>query len=466
MTKRVLSGLLMSAAALATGVGGYLIVTLKPQPPPSVAPPPRRVAVQVEQVEQLPFTQYVRVNGTVEPLSRARLAAEVPGEVVAMPPGVELGARVRPRQLLLQIKDVPFRIDRDKKRALLARQQASVELEQTELRRKQKLLEIAREKLKLAQTELQRKLAMEERGFVSRQAVDLARRDLENARWEYEQAVSNLEGGDARLRLVEAELASAKADLDRADEALRDTRVHAPFEGFLSEKRVNVGDRVAIGQLLFTVVDLSKVKGVATVSAQDVALLRSGQEVVAVLERNPPRRFSGVLDNIGVESDLRSRTFPIEVLVPNDAEHTLLPGMFVELRIKVRDYPQALLIPRHVVMQDADSSAYLFVADLERQVAVKRFITLGPRFGTQYLVGSGLRPGERIVSAGQELLTDGDFIEVLSRQDGARPSFAGDAQRSGRSAAAARGRERSEQGTPAAPGVGAAAPVAPTDSRP
>lgn len=414
MRRALLSAALIVAALAISLTIGYVIIVKQPKPPKAIQPPLRRVAVEVMPVEVRPFTQYVRVTGTVAAMKRARVSAEVAGEVVRIPSAVALGKQVRTRQVMLALKDVLWRIDRDRQRARLERQRANLEVERNEARRKEWLLRIAEEKLKLSQTELERRRSLLARGFISHQLVDQARQTVESARGEYAQAKSSSDGAAARIKLAQADVDAARAELARADESLRNTRVRAPFDAYISEKLVQVGDRVAVGEPLFTVVDLANVKVNANVSSKEVSALRPGMAAAVILDAAEPRTFAGTLAHVGVESSDLNRTFPIEVVAPNDEVRSLLPGMFVRVRIVVREHRQAILVPRHAVRSDDGARPYVYVATKDRSSAVKRAVTVGGRYGDSILVRAGLQAHDNVVLSGLELLTDGSLINVLN----------------------------------------------------
>jgi membrane fusion protein (multidrug efflux system) len=87
----------------------------------------------------------------------------------------------------------------------------------------------------------------------------------------------------------------------------------------------------------------------------------------------------------------------------------LLPGMIARLSIKVEHHPGVLVVPREIIRDEGGRLAAFVVVD---SVAKKRFLTLGPRKKENVIVSSGLKPGEKVVCVGHEILDDGLKVQI------------------------------------------------------
>jgi membrane fusion protein (multidrug efflux system) len=210
-------------------------------------------------------------------------------------------------------------------------------------------------------------------------------------------------------------LASALADLEQSRENLRDTDVRAPFAGIIAEKSVTLGERVDPGTVLFRLADVSTVKLGVRISGVDVHQLDAGIET-KVFVPGLDREFTGRVTNIGPRADAATRSFPVEIFIPNAPSERLLPGMFARALLPVADYPDAILIPRETVVPD-NGGPTVFVVNPETGIAMRRRVTIERRFGSRYMITGGLEPGELLVSAGQRLLVDGARVRIVARRE-------------------------------------------------
>lgn len=413
MNRRRLSILLIVAMVLVTAVGVYLIRAV--EEPPNAKPGPVPVPVEVARVTPRDFTHRLEALGTVQAIREAAVGVKVSGPVSEIPPAIELGATVDRGALLAEIGPTPFRIDMRHREALVARGRAMVRTRQTEIVRQKSLININRDKLRLAQAEFERFQSLFEEGGISRQEVERAELALRRTQEEMERAESGLREAEAQLAVAEAELASAQAELAQARDALADTQVRAPFPGIISEKNVALGEQVAPGRVLFRLADITTVKVLIRIPADDIGFLHAGAKADITLT-GFPEPFAGRVENISPRADTETRTYPVEVYVENRGPRLLLPGMFARASIPVRSYPEAILIPRASVLIE-DGAPVVFIADTEQGTAHRRSITIARTFGAQHLVAQGLEQGDLLVVTGHRLLRDGAPIKVVETRE-------------------------------------------------
>jgi HlyD family secretion protein len=406
----VVLGLALVAVSL---VVGLWIVSVDKKPP--AAPPLalKRIPVEVRLVKPETFTHWIELLGTIKPLREVTVAPEVAGQVVDVPEGIELGAWVEEGELLARIKTTSFEIALKEAEALLTQKRAAYEEQRRESEKREALYRIAQENLELVRADTERLEALFKKGVVSRSEMEAARQRLTGARSEFEELRSLHQSADASLRRAEAEIAQAEALVAKAREDLANTRVRAPFRGIIVEKDCEVGDHVSVGQGLFRLVDISRVKVLVHVPSIDIHAVAPGARAKVSLASFPDRPFRGYVAHVGYEGQLENRTFPVEVLVENPPDMPLRPGMFASVKIAVGTYENVILVERRLLQASPDGPA-LFVADPKAQVARKRLVRLGRLFGERYQVVKGLKPGELLILEGIELLSDEAPIKLLA----------------------------------------------------
>lgn len=405
--------LLILLVSAVTAVGVYIIsdVEEKPRVEPATVPVP----VEVAAVVAADFVHRIEALGTIAAVREGPVSAELSGRIVEIPPDIDLGSRVRAGELLARLESRDFEIAVRKAAAQVASARARVRKAAVDIERQRKLVRLNREQLRLARAEHGRLTKLLKQGLVSSQAAErqeLAWRRIEE---ELESARSGERETEALHAIAEADLALADVQLEQARETLRDTGIHAPFAGVIARKNVTLGERVAPGQVLFQLADIETVKLDVRIPAADIHRIDS-RIVADVRVRGLAEEFTGRVTNIGPRADQQTRSFPVEIFMSNARARRLLPGMFARAVIPVRNYPEAILVPREsVLFQDGRPS--VFVADPGSNRATRRAVRIAGRFGPHYMIAAGLEPGDLLVTAGQRLLLDGARIRVVTRRD-------------------------------------------------
>jgi len=227
--------------------------------------------------------------------------------------------------------------------------------------------------------------------------------------------------------------------------------IDSPMGGFVTKKMVNEGDYLETGSVLFEIADLSTVWVMLDAYEMDKPWLRFGQPVTFTAEALPGQTFEGRINFIPPVLDEKTRAFKVRVTVPNESL-TLRPGMFVTGAVHasvageglvldssfegkwispmhpeiVKDAPgecdvcgmdlvpaaelgyvastdteAPLLVPASSVLQTGKRAiVYVEVEGRDAPVYEGREIVLGPRAEDHYLVVSGLKEGEEVVTHG------------------------------------------------------------------
>jgi multidrug efflux pump subunit AcrA (membrane-fusion protein) len=412
--KRFLLSLLFLIVIAGLTVGGLYWIRAVEEPP-SVVPTPSPVAVEFVQIQPKPFTHQLEALGSIEAIQEAALSVKVSGPVASVPDGIELGASVQKGELLGEIDPTSFKIDVNYREALVVRAKAELRRARAITRRQGTLIKINQDKLRLAGAEWNRLKGLLKRKLSPEQEVERAELLVRRGQEELERARSALEEAEGQQAIAVANVAAAEAELSRARQALKDTQVRAPFSGFISEKVVTVGEMVSPGTVLFRLVDLSSVRVLIRAPADEVVLLRPGLPGKVFVE-GFDRPFQGRVAYIGPMADSQTRTFPVEILVKNETQRRLLPGMFARVKVSLKTYNSAILIPRASIANRGNNSA-VFVVDAERGIARRRPIKIERSFGSLNLIGQGLSAGDLLVVTGQQLLLDGAKVRSARKQN-------------------------------------------------
>ncbi|MEQ1897028.1 MAG: efflux RND transporter periplasmic adaptor subunit [Vicinamibacterales bacterium] len=322
-----------------------------------------RAAIVTAPAGQRPVTTVLRVPGivTADTYRQTIVTPLVGGRVEAV--SVELGAAVRPGQVLARVYSPEVAEVRERHVSA----QAMLNAHDRELQRLQRLREI---------------------GAASQQ-------ELERAHAEHAAQVAGVETARARFALLGAEEATASG----ASTFL----VRAPSAGVVTARAVNQGQNVDPAMGLFTISDLSSVWVVADVYERDLSAVRAGQAAYVTAGAYPDQVLAGRVTYIDPEMRADTRTARVRVQVPNTSGHLRI-GMFADVRIDRPSAVASVVVPRSAVQTIGERHVVYVPVPDQAGAFVEREVQLGPGGGDDLPVASGLTAGETVVTAGSFFL--------------------------------------------------------------
>ncbi|MCC8971066.1 HlyD family secretion protein [Bradyrhizobium brasilense] len=286
---------------------------------------------------------YVRANNSM-------LGARVAGHIAAILPGDN--ALVRAGDVIFRIDDGDYRIAVDAARTRIATQQATIErigrqvaAAASSVEQAQAQLVSAQAGLKRADLDFDRQQALSTKGFASRATFEVseAGRDqgaasVRSAQAAYDAAKDNVEVTKAQQAEARAQLAELQTQLAKAERDLEFTNVRAPVDGTFSNRLVNTGDYINVGQRLGNVVPLDGVYIDANYKETQLKRIRTGQRVTIKVDAYGFRKFTGLVDSI---SPAAGSVFTL--LPPDNAT-----GNFTKI---VQRLPVRIRVPANVAKQ-------------------------------------------------------------------------------------------------------------------
>ncbi|MEC4890302.1 MAG: efflux RND transporter periplasmic adaptor subunit [Nitrospira sp.] len=242
--------------------------------------------------------------------------------------------------------------------------------------------------------------------------ADLARAsaEVENARAQLirmkalltEDAVSKQEVENATRAFKVAE-ASRKAVLAQ----LSYTVVKAPFDGVITEKRVEAGELASPGQPLLQMEDPRQLRLEATVAEGDLKAVSLGDKIPILIDALGAAPLHGVVSQILPAGDPQTHTFMVKVDLP--VTPGLKSGMFGRLQLD-KGMTQTILVPSSAVIERGELTS-LFVVGADR-IGRLRWVKLGRRFDKQVEILSGVNAGERVLLDGARGI-DGAMVQGI-----------------------------------------------------
>ncbi len=350
------------------------------------------VPVEVAAVSRQPVSAYIETNGTLEAENDVDIVARAQGPIVELL--TEEGRKVAQDQVMARI-------------------------DPTELHVQVKIAEVA--------------LREAERAY--RRAKDVFAQQL-ISQADYDAATAARESAEATL-------------LDRKVQ-LGFTEIKAPFGAVVVNRTVKLGDNVTPGQVLFRITDFDPLLCKIQVPEKELSRLHKGQGAYLTVEAWPKERFPAQVGRISPVVDATTGTIRVTLVV--QGREKLRPGMFASVYLEVDRHDDALTIPKSALsLESLGDTVYVAIGD----VAARRAVKLGFQEADRVEVLSGVEAGDRVITVGQDGLSDGTPIQVLAGP-GAAPT--GPAPAVAERATSAEGPAAGGQGRPPAAADTAGAP--------
>ena len=323
------------------------------------------VPVSVAPVERKDLNSFLVLNGIVEPERKVEIFSRLSAYVKEITK--EEGAYVKENDVLALLDDTEIKISYE---------QAKIALEQAKL------------SLEEAETNYQRYQELIKRELVSEQDFQSQEALYNQRKLDYQNRMENYKNLQLQLNW---------------------TRIRALSEGYITERLIEVGDRVNANQQVYTIEDFRPLLIRVSVPTSDAIKLETGMAAEVMTEILKGTMFEGTVKLINPRIDVQTGTVKVTVEV-FDESLRLRPGMFVEVRISIGVKENVLVIPRKAILYKQNKT-YVFV--LNKNQVSQREVLLGLTEEDHVQVTSGLDQSEVIVVVGVEGIKDGQRVDVV-----------------------------------------------------
>lgn len=236
----------------------------------------------------------------------------------------------------------------------------------------------------------------------------------------YRQYVSKLDLDTLRNQVGQyaAAVASAEATMREAQVQLQYARIVAPIDGITGIRGVDPGNIVGTSTQIVTITQVRPIHVLFDLPEKQLDAVRAAQAeaplAVAALDRTDQHVLvgDGKLDVIDNQINASTATFRLRALFPN-ADGALWPGQFVNVRLRLRTLPGAIVVPAQAVQRGTDGD-YVYVVRADGTVAQKPVVQGGEVDDSHVVIAKGLAAGERVVTEGQFRLKAGTRVNALA----------------------------------------------------
>ena len=226
---------------------------------------------------------------------------------------------------------------------------------------------------------------------------------------DYNRLLPVYEAGGISAQQIE----QAKAQLDVQREVVanlkKNIEVRSPISGVVTARNYESGDLFA-QQPILHIMQIDPLKVIANISEQYFSNVKVGMPVKLTVDIFPDEEFTGTVSLIYPALDPTTRTFKVEVKVPN-AKRTLRPGMYARTTFDMGS-KEGVMVPDVAVQKQVGSAErYLYVIEGD-SVAERRSIKVGRQVGDRVDILSGVEPGEPVAVTALSKLFDGAAVDV------------------------------------------------------
>lgn len=211
------------------------------------------------------------------------------------------------------------------------------------------------------------------------------------------------------LKSASAFLKESQASFDLASKAVEDTEVKAPFSGTIMKKNANIGENIKPEQVVFSMMDFSKIIVETNIAEANITEIKIGQTVNIKLDAYPGKIFHGKVNLIAPGIDSKNRTAKIEILAPN-ADNLIMPGMFAQIEVVTKENFNASILPRESLVEKKDKKGVFII---ENNAALFKNIQIGIITEEKFEVLSGLDKNDKVVIKGVSDMWDGVKVEII-----------------------------------------------------
>ena len=193
---------------------------------------------------------------------------------------------------------------------------------------------------------------------------------------------------------IENQLKSAMASEAMSRKSLNDTKLYAPFSGYIASRDGEIGQNAIPGSPIVKLVNIGSVKVKISVPENEVQRIAKGSSMKIIVP----------------SADPRSRTYEVKATIQNPGSQ-LLPGMICQAFTNYMLGSTGVFVPAYLVQLDGDNKTFVWVVNSGK--AVKREITINNETAQGVQVSGGLSAGDQIIVAGQQKVSNGMKVEIV-----------------------------------------------------
>jgi HlyD family secretion protein len=324
-------------------------------------------------VDRGDIREVVEATGTINAVTTVQVGSQVSGTISRL--NADFNSRVKKGQVVAQIDPSLFQGALLQAKADLANAKANLVASQANL-------EKAQATAVQTKADYERTEGLAKEGVMSQQQLDLAKSNADSAAAAVSAAKAAVIQAEAQAQQKQAAVTVAQTNLDY-------TTIHAPIDGTVIARSVDVGQTVAASlqaPTLFTIAqDLTKMQVYASTDESDVGMIHTGQVVTFKVDAFPKDSFTGTVSQVRLNATTVQNVVTYNTIIDFDnPQMKLFPGMTAYITIPVADASNAMRVPNGALRFKPDMTA-----DQVRALYKQYGLISGPQGETQTAAASG-----------------------------------------------------------------------------
>lgn len=245
---------------------------------------------------------------------------------------------------------------------------------------------------------------------LDRSSLVQAKAQMDNALIEYERTNELYEFGGASKSEWDARRLQYDVAKSTYDNLLENTTLVSPVAGIVSARNYDNGDMAASSPIL-VVEQIRPVKIMINVSESLFSKVRRGMKIYVTFDAYGDEQFTGKVTRIYPTVDNSTRTFQVEVSLPNSDER-IRPGMFARVTLPYDVAKHVVISDRAILKLMGSGDRYVYIYNPTDGTVRYSKVELGRRMDAEYEVLSGVENGDKVVVIGQNALSNGAKVEL------------------------------------------------------
>lgn len=232
---------------------------------------------------------------------------------------------------------------------------------------------------------------------------------LDQRKKEYEVAEKLFKSGfrsEVKLSESRTKFEEALTLYEQSQVALSNTKITIPFDSYIDESFVELGDYLKKGDNIVTVVDLDPIHLVATASEKEINFIKTGQKGLALF--NNDLILEGKINFVSVSANKKTRNFIVQLEIPN-SDKKILAGLSGEIQLNL-DPEDAFFIPSSVIT--LNNKGEIGIKVVKKNKVIFKSISILSDTGDGYWITSNGELYLNLITRGQEYILDGDSINT------------------------------------------------------
>lgn len=373
-----------------------------------------------------PYTSKILSTGTALPARESYLSFSVPGTLLEIK--APEGTRVKKGQVLARLDPSDFQLTVQTAQAAVEAAEKGAHAAEIGVQTAEKGVELSNVQRNLMDIEMKRASQLRDSSAAPQSTYDRTKSQSDAANSQNEAAKSQLESIRAQAEAMKAQVQIARLNLAKAQKALDDTQLRAPYDGVVVSFFKEIGEYAPSmpPTIICKVVDDSSLEVQTFLSEVESVYVKTGQKG-SITVQTTGVTAEGEVFFVSDRVEQGTQTFEVRFRVDN-SEGRIKAGSLTHLSIDRAHFDSALLVPVRSILRDDRGQTFVFV--LKGNTVARTAVTVGETVDSRVLVLNGLASGSRVVATGVGDLQDGQTVEAVDEEakpgTDAKPKAAGE----------------------------------------